>query len=179
MGSHVIIALGLVAALAVALPHGLRFVCEPLVPWRLSIVMFGALFSAWIAASLKLRAPESRLQWLIPIMLAWIAPFYAWELARGARMTLDAATVGSVLYVALFASLAAYAAWNRGVLAIGANRAGVFLHLMPAFGSVLAAVLLGEAFRPFHLAGIALILAGVTLASGGVRLPPGRARATG
>ena len=35
---------------------------------------------------------------------------------------------------------------------------------MPAFGSVLAALLLGESFRPFHAAGLGLVLAGVALA---------------
>ncbi len=147
--------------------------------WVLAAVLCWAGYTVLLVRHPAAVDPTALLAALVAVCVAWIAPFYAWELVRGARMTLDAATVGSVLYVALFASLAAYAAWNRGVLAIGANRAGVFLHLMPAFGSVLAAVLLGEAFRPFHLAGIALILAGVTLASSGVRLPPGRARATG
>jgi drug/metabolite transporter (DMT)-like permease len=43
---------------------------------------------------------------------------------------------------------------------------------MPAFGSLLAVLLLGESFRPYHLLGIGLILAGVTLAGGGPQ--PGR-----
>ena len=38
---------------------------------------------------------------------------------------------------------------------------------MPAFGSILAVLLLGEAFRLYHLAGIGLILAGVTLRAAG------------
>ncbi len=45
---------------------------------------------------------------------------------------------------------------------------------MPAFGSVLAAALLGEAFRAYHAAGIALILAGVTLAGAARPLAPRR-----
>jgi drug/metabolite transporter (DMT)-like permease len=79
-------------------------------------------------------------------------------------MALDATTVATVGYVAAFASVAAYALWNAGVARVGASRAGVFLHLMPAFGSVLAIVVLGEQFRWFHGAGIALILLGVWLA---------------
>jgi drug/metabolite transporter (DMT)-like permease len=42
---------------------------------------------------------------------------------------------------------------------------------MPAFGSLLAVLLLGEAFRLYHLARIGLILSGVTLAGASV---PGR-----
>ena len=109
-----IIALGLVAALAVALPHGSRFVCEPLVPWRISIVMFGAFFCAWIAASLKLRAPESRLQWLIPIMLAWIAPFYGffhapWFLAQSFVIACPDRPIAQCVIAAMILVLAALA----------------------------------------------------------------------
>jgi len=48
---------------------------------------------------------------------------------------------------------------------VGANAAGFTLHLLPAFGTVLAIVLLGESFGAFHAAGIATILAGVILAT--------------
>jgi len=48
---------------------------------------------------------------------------------------------------------------------VGANAAGFTLHLLPAFGTILAIVLLGEAFRGFHAVGIGTILAGVLLAT--------------
>ena len=48
---------------------------------------------------------------------------------------------------------------------LGAARAGVTLHLMPAIGVVLSMIFLGEYPRWFHFAGIALILAGVALSS--------------
>jgi len=48
---------------------------------------------------------------------------------------------------------------------VGANTAGFTLHLLPAFGTVLAMVFLGEAFHAFHAAGIAIILVGVVLAA--------------
>jgi drug/metabolite transporter (DMT)-like permease len=102
---------------------------------------------------------------MVGVGVVWIAPFYGWELAQGARLRLDAVTAGSLAYVAVFPSVVAYLFWNQGVEVIGPNRAGVFIHLLPAFGAVLAALLLGESFRLFHLAGIGLILAGVALAS--------------
>ena len=100
---------------------------------------------------------------LVLVGMAWIAPFYAWEIARGLRVTFDLATAGSILYVGIFASLLAYAAWNAGVARAGASRSGVSLNLMPAFGTILAVLLLGEPFRLFQAAGIGLIVAGVTL----------------
>ncbi len=136
--------------------------------WVLAAVLSWAAYTILLARRPAGVEPLALLAVLVAIGVAWIAPFYAVELARGARLRLDAVSAAAIGYVALFASIAAYALWNAGVAAIGASRAGVFLHLMPAFGSVLAAALLGESFRPFHAAGIALILAGVTLA-GAVR----------
>ena len=46
---------------------------------------------------------------------------------------------------------------------VGSNVAGIFVHLMPAFGALLAWIFLGEHIRLFHVVGIALILAGITL----------------
>jgi drug/metabolite transporter (DMT)-like permease len=76
-----------------------------------------------------------------------------------------AAPALGVLYMALGASVLAYICWNRGVATVGANAAGFTVHLLPAFGTLLAILMLGEAFAGFHAAGIAIILAGVLLAT--------------
>lgn len=109
---------------------------------------------------------------LVAVGVVFIAPFYALEAARGATMRLDAVTVASVAYVGIFPSVLSYAFWNQAVGEMGPNRAGVFIHLLPAFGSLLAILLLGESFRLFHGAGIGLILLGVTLAGRAPRRPP-------
>ena len=82
--TSVLLALTLLSQIA---PTKVQFVCEPLVPWGISIVVFGAFFSAWMAASISLRTTNSSMHWLIPIMLSWIAPFYGffhapWFLAQ-------------------------------------------------------------------------------------------------
>jgi drug/metabolite transporter (DMT)-like permease len=74
-----------------------------------------------------------------------------------------------VLYMAVFASVLAYICWNRGVAVVGANAAGFTVHLLPAFGTILAILFLGESFEVFHAIGIATILAGVLLATRPVR----------
>ena len=67
----------------------------------------------------------------------------------------------------------AYIFWNQGVEAVGANVAGLFVHLMPVFGVVLAWTFLGERLAAYHVAGIALILAGIYVTSRfGRRAPP-------
>ena len=75
------------------------------------------------------------------------------------------AAAAGVLYMGVFASVLAFICWNRGVAAVGANAAGFTVHLLPAFGTVLAILFLGERFAGFHAAGIATILAGVLLAT--------------
>ena len=76
----------------------------------------------------------------------------------------EAAALG-VVYMGVCASILAFLFWNRGVAAVGANAAGFTIHLLPAFGTLLAILLLGERFAAFHAAGIITIVAGVLLAT--------------
>jgi drug/metabolite transporter (DMT)-like permease len=73
--------------------------------------------------------------------------------------------VMAILYVGTLPSATAQIFYIRGVELIGASRAGVFLHLIPMFGAIMAILFLGEALHMYHFAGFALILAGVWLAS--------------
>jgi drug/metabolite transporter (DMT)-like permease len=131
--------------------------------WVLAAVLSWSIYTVLLDRRPRDVEPMVLLTALVLVGTAWIAPFYAWEIAQGARMTLDLPTVATVLYVGIFASLVAYAFWNAGVARAGASRAGVSLNLMPAFGTVLAVLLLGEPFHAFQAAGIALIVGGVTL----------------
>ena len=92
---------------------------------------------------------------------------FAISTPEGPRViTVDTSRLRSLIYTAaLGASVLAYICWNRGVAIVGANTAGFTLHLLPAFGTVLAILFLGESFAGFHAAGIAVILAGVVLAT--------------
>jgi drug/metabolite transporter (DMT)-like permease len=97
--------------------------------------------------------------------LLFMTPWVAWELAFNPRLQLDARGYVAVLYSAIGSFLLAYTGWSYVVKRMGAVRAGVTMHLMPAFGVILSALFLAEYPRWFHFAGIALILAGVTLSS--------------
>jgi len=96
---------------------------------------------------------------------ACMAPWVAFEVSMKAKVQLTSLGFLAVLYSAIGSLLLAYAGWSHVVRRLGAARAGATLHLMPAFGVVLAAGLLGEYPSWFHFAGIALILAGVALSS--------------
>jgi drug/metabolite transporter (DMT)-like permease len=132
--------------------------------WVLAAVLSWAIYTILLARRPAAVDPLALLAVLVLVGVLWVAPWYALEIVRGGRVRVDPTTLLTIGYVAVFASVAAYALWNAGVARVGASRAGIFLHLMPAFGSVLAIGFLGERFRGFHAAGIALILVGVWLA---------------
>jgi drug/metabolite transporter (DMT)-like permease len=52
----------------------------------------------------------------------------------------------------------------RGVAILGANRAGLFINLVPIFAALLAVLILGESFRPYHMLGLTLVLGGIVMA---------------
>lgn len=100
--------------------------------------------------------------WIGTIILG---PLYLWEHLNVRTMPLELLSFAVVGYVAVFPSIVSYLCFNRGVELIGANRAGLFIHLMPVFGSLMAISFLGETFLWYHAVGIALIAAGIYLAT--------------
>src|SRR5207302_2031337 len=74
--------------------------------------------------------------------LALLAPAFALEALHAAPRWPSAREAAGVLYIGLAASVAAFICWNRGVAIVGANAAGFTLHLLPAFGTALAMLLL-------------------------------------
>jgi drug/metabolite transporter (DMT)-like permease len=97
----------------------------------------------------------------LPILLAGMLIEMLYQPAR----PVSAGGVAGLLYVAMFAAVGAFFCWNRAVAVLGANVAGFSLPLLPAFGTLLAILFLGEEVRGFHLLGIATILVGVYLAT--------------
>jgi drug/metabolite transporter (DMT)-like permease len=95
--------------------------------------------------------------------LVFLAPLYVWEFNTVGGFELTLANILSIGYVALFASVLAYICWNRAVGEVGANKAGLFSHLMPVFSTLLAFVFLDEGLQGFHFAGIAAIASGLYL----------------
>jgi drug/metabolite transporter (DMT)-like permease len=94
-----------------------------------------------------------------------LVPWVAWELAHDARASLSPAGAAAFLYSGVGSFVLAYLGWGYAVARLGAARAGAWMHLMPAFGVLLAGAFLGERPRLYHFAGIGLILAGVALSS--------------
>lgn len=127
-------------------------------------------FGSWAIYTVFLRKRPA-MHWLtFAFLLAASAvllntPGWVVEHMNGTPLQLSWKAVVGALYAGIFPSIISYNLFNRGVEMIGANRAGVFLHLVPLFGSVMAIGLLGETLHLFHLVGFTLIIAGVALAA--------------
>jgi len=95
----------------------------------------------------------------------FLVPLYLWETLTVASLELNLSTLLVLGYVMIFPSIISYLCFNRGVELVGANRAGLFIHLMPVFGGLMAVVFLGEVFGWYHAVGVALIGLGIYLAT--------------
>jgi drug/metabolite transporter (DMT)-like permease len=91
-------------------------------------------------------------------------PFAAAEFAWGAGIVPDARGWAVVAYTSIFPSILAQVFYIRGVELIGANRAGLFINLVPIFGTLLSIAILGEEFRAYHALALVLTLGGIWLA---------------
>ena len=67
-----------------------------------------------------------------------------WEAGRGELIMPDTQGWLIILYAGLFPSLISQILYIKGVEGIGANRAGLFINLVPVFAVLQAAVLLDE-----------------------------------
>ncbi len=132
--------------------------------WMLAAVVSYAVYTAL----LRLRPPVHGLSFVFATFALGtilLLPFYIAETAWDHPMPLSLHAVAAIGYVAVFASILAYLAFNRTVELLGANTAGLVVHLVPVFGTVLAVLLLGEQLHAYNLIGIALIALGLWLAT--------------
>lgn len=96
-------------------------------------------------------------------LLAAIPALY-WEVQSGAAIWPDQEGWIIVLYTVLFASLTAQVLYVMGVDLIGPNRAGLFINLIPVFGTLLSVLILGETLHAYQLAALVLAFCGIAVA---------------
>ena len=96
-------------------------------------------------------------------------PFSAFELARGSAILPDATGWLVALFTAVVPSLMAQVLFIKGNEIIGSNRAGIFINLVPIFGTVLSVLILGERLHLYHVVALVLVLGGIWLSERGKR----------
>ena len=97
--------------------------------------------------------------------LIFILPQFLYELSHGLTVKLDTNLGLTLIYLALFPSIGSYYCWAGAVAIIGANRAGIFLSLIPFFSTIMAITFFNEKFQFFHLIGSILIILGLFLSN--------------
>ena len=93
--------------------------------------------------------------------LIFIFPQFLYEFTQGQRIDLNLNLFYIIVFLALFPSIGSYYCWAGAVSIIGANRAGIFLSLIPLFSTIMAIYFYEEQFKFFHLIGATLILLGL------------------
>jgi len=134
------------------------------------VTMVVAMFSwALYSTLLKRQTYEisqlSLLQVVMSFGLVFLIPIYFIEYQLGFRITLDKPFYLILSYVVLLPGLASFILWIKGISMIGANRSGVFLHLMPIFSAVMAMIFFNEKFMFYHILGACFIITGILLSN--------------
>ena len=97
--------------------------------------------------------------------LIFIFPQFMYEFLQGQKIDFDIDLFYILIFLALFPSIGSYYCWAGAVSIIGANRAGIFLSLIPLFSTIMAIFFYNEQFQLFHLIGAILIILGLLLSN--------------
>jgi len=132
-----------------------------------ALMILALLFYGGYTVALRYRPQiswQSTMLVLSASALVTSLPFAVWEVAAGSAVWPDAQGWALAAFTAIFPSILSQSFYIRGVSLIGSNRAGLFINLVPLFGTVLAIMFLGEAFYSYHAIAIVLVLGGIWIA---------------
>lgn len=131
--------------------------------WMLAAVTVWGLYTVGLQKRPEGVHPMLMLAAFTVVGLLALAPAYAWELSTGRTINLGWNAIGGILYTGIFPGFLGYVFYNAGVAAVGPARGSLFIHLMPVFATILAAIFLDERPYLYHFVGIALVFAGIYL----------------
>ena len=130
------------------------------------IAMFAwSLYSALLKKKEFNLSPISLLQVVITFGVIFLIPMYFIDYSLGSVIKLQSSFYLVLFYVVFFPGLISFLFWIKGVKLIGANRSGVFLHLMPILGAIMAMIIFNEKILFYHFLGAIFIIAGITISN--------------
>jgi len=97
--------------------------------------------------------------------LIFLLPLFILDVMQGKTIEISSNLFYILIYIAIFPSIGSYYCWAGAVAIIGANRAGIFLSLIPLFSTIFAILFFNEKFLFFHLIGSILIILGLFLSN--------------
>ena len=134
------------------------------------LFMIGAII-AWgiYSAYLRKRTFDVSLLSLVHIIctfgLVFLFPLFILDVVEGKTVEVSSNLFYILIYIAIFPSIGSYYCWAGAVSIIGANRAGIFLSLIPLFSTIFAMIFFNEKFLFFHFIGSILIILGLFLSN--------------
>jgi drug/metabolite transporter (DMT)-like permease len=134
------------------------------------LIMIGGVITWGLYSSfLKKKSFTLPLLTLVHILcsfgLIFIFPQFIFEFSQGQKIDFNINLFYILIFLALFPSIGSYYCWAGAVSIIGANRAGIFLSLIPLFSTIMAIFFYNEQFQFFHLIGSILIILGLFLSN--------------
>ncbi|TPJ25476.1 DMT family transporter [Mesorhizobium sp. B2-8-3] len=132
-----------------------------------AIMLVAVLCYSLYSVGLRLKPAIRWQSFMLALSIAALlisVPFFVWEVASGRVIVPDARGWALTLYTALGASVVSQVLYIKGNEWIGANRAGLFINLVPIFGTLLSVLIVGEQFQAYQAFALALVLGGIALA---------------
>jgi len=136
--------------------------------WVVASVPVWSLYTILLRHSPRGLSPLALLAAMTALGVALMLPFYLYaEVYVRPQTEFHGQALMGLVYLGLFSSVLGVVFFNMGVSALGPNVAGLFVHLVPVFTTVLAWIILGETLRLYHLPGVALVFGGIVLTTRG------------
>ena len=124
-----------------------------------------SLYSALLKKKKYELSQISLLQVVIAFGVIYLFPFYLLDTSLGNTVSLNVPFFLILFYVTLFPGITSFFFWIKGVALIGANRAGIYLHLMPILATILAMLIYKEQIMVYHYIGAIFIISGILLSN--------------
>lgn len=132
-----------------------------------AIMLVAVLVYGGYTVALRYR-PVMHWQSMMAVMataaIAASIPFTIWEIAVGRVVWPGVEGLAIVAYTAIFPSLISQVLFIQANGMIGSNRAGLFVNLVPIFGTILSVLVLRETLHVFHIVALVLVMGGIWLA---------------
>jgi drug/metabolite transporter (DMT)-like permease len=133
--------------------------------WLLVAMLSWAIYSTMLITHKTGLKYLSFMTVIVSIGLIFLFPQFLFEVSNHQVIKFNTPVVLITSYVVFFAGIGSYILWNKAVIIVGPNKAGIFLHLMPVFSSFMAIFLLNEKLMNFHLIGAIIIIIGIYLST--------------
>tara|TARA_Y100000590_G_scaffold399503_1_gene482836 strand:+ start:89 stop:991 length:903 start_codon:yes stop_codon:yes gene_type:complete len=133
--------------------------------WMVGAVICWGLYSTFLK-KLKLKISLfSTVQVLCTCGLLFAFPQFLYEYSQGVVVNINKSFFYCIIYTAIFPSIVSYSCWTGAISIIGANRAGIFVSLIPLFSTGMAIFFFDEAFKLYHIIASILIIIGLFLSN--------------